>query len=426
MLARLNGVLGGVLGGESFALSQSFYYGRVEGAPFAIYQTEGKRIDDLPELDAGAMGKQAAKAACEKGGDTSGSGIGFRFLCDKLRRGSSEDDAREAIEADDGDAGEWWGRVDDRQKEDAGRLLHNCGVRFDAGEAAHFARQLEFVKAQTYDIAFGRLKSLSFLPLDTSAPEGAESITYRQWDEVHAAKVIANMADDLPQVDVFAREFTSPVSSLGAAYQWSIQDIRRAALAGSQFDLRKARAARMSIDRRIDEIGAFGIPEKSTTGFLNNANVPIFVLPNAGAWTGLTPLQVLANMNALAQSVVDATLEVEEPNTMILDTTSYGHVASTPISGGDGTDTILTVFLRNSPYITSVQQWSKLNTAGAASVPRAVVYDRSDRVLTYNIPLLFEQLPPQARNLSFVVSVHSRVGVVEMHYPLAIAYADIA
>lgn len=315
-------------------------------------------------------------------------------------------------------------RVDAQMIEDAERLLRNCGVRLDAGESAHFARQLEYVKAQTYDIMFGRLKSLSFIPLDTSAPPGTESITYQQWSEVSMAKVIANMADDLPQVDVFAAEFTSAVASIGASYQWSIQDIRRSAMANSQFDLRKARAARMSIDRRIDEIGAVGIPEKGTTGLTNHANVPLVVLPTPGAWTGLTPTQILANLNFLAQSIVTLTGEIEQPNTLVLPTAAYGHVASTPFLGGDGTDTILTVFLRNSPYITSVQQWSKLNTAGVGAVTRAVCYDRSDRVLSYNIPLLFEQLPPQPRNLSFVVPVHSRVGVVEVHYPLALAYAD--
>ncbi len=317
-------------------------------------------------------------------------------------------------------------KVDERDIDAAGRLLYDVGERrFDVNETAHFARQLEFVKAQTYDIAFGKLKSLQFIPLDTSAPEGAESVTYRQWTEVEMAQIIANMADDLPQVDVLANEFTSPVKSLGASYQWTIQDIRRSALAGSQFDLRKARAARLSIDRRMDEIAANGIPEVGTTGLLNNANVPVFVFPNAGAWDAIATNLVLENLNALAQSIVDLTLEIEQPNTMLLPTAEFGIVASTPISALNGsTDTIMTVFLRNSPYITQLDQWSKLTAAGAGGVPRVVCYDRTDRVLQFNVPLLFEQLPPQPRNLSFLVPVHARVGVVEMHYPRALAYAD--
>jgi len=47
-------------------------------------------------------------------------------------------------------------RVDARTKAHAARLLDACGVRFDENETAHFARQLEFVKAQTYDIERGK------------------------------------------------------------------------------------------------------------------------------------------------------------------------------------------------------------------------------------------------------------------------------
>ncbi len=40
------------------------------------------------------------------------------------------------------------------------------------------------------------------------------------------------------------------------------------------------------------------------------------------------------------------------------------------------------------------------------------------------MPLRFESLPPQPKNLAFKVPGHARAGVVEMHYPLACAYAD--
>ncbi len=56
LVARLNGALGGVLAAESFTLGQVFYFGAVEGAPYACIQTfdepdEGSFIDELHELD---------------------------------------------------------------------------------------------------------------------------------------------------------------------------------------------------------------------------------------------------------------------------------------------------------------------------------------------------------------------------------------
>ncbi len=48
MVGRVNAVLGGVLATESFTLSQSYYFGRVEGAPYVAYASQGQPIDAVP------------------------------------------------------------------------------------------------------------------------------------------------------------------------------------------------------------------------------------------------------------------------------------------------------------------------------------------------------------------------------------------
>ncbi|MGF1550923.1 MAG: DUF5906 domain-containing protein [Paracoccaceae bacterium] len=72
--------------------------------------------------------KRGTKAASQapRGGDESGSGLAFKWLCDRFRDGASEEAARAAIEADDGSAGEWWSRVDDRQR---ARAIANARLR---------------------------------------------------------------------------------------------------------------------------------------------------------------------------------------------------------------------------------------------------------------------------------------------------------
>lgn len=59
-LARLNGVLWGGASPESFALSQSYYYGRVRGVEFRIELVEGDCIDERDDLDATAVSPSAA------------------------------------------------------------------------------------------------------------------------------------------------------------------------------------------------------------------------------------------------------------------------------------------------------------------------------------------------------------------------------
>jgi hypothetical protein len=51
-LARVNGLLGGVLANESFVLSQSYYFGGLVYRPADVIVNRGRRIDLLSDLDA--------------------------------------------------------------------------------------------------------------------------------------------------------------------------------------------------------------------------------------------------------------------------------------------------------------------------------------------------------------------------------------
>jgi hypothetical protein len=62
LVARLNGVLDGILAGESFTLSQSYFYGRHPTNTFTCVATfddptDGRCIDQMDDLDAIAIGK---------------------------------------------------------------------------------------------------------------------------------------------------------------------------------------------------------------------------------------------------------------------------------------------------------------------------------------------------------------------------------
>ena len=51
----------------------------------------------------------------------------------------------------------------------------------------------------------------------------------------------------------------------------------------------------------------------------------------------------------------------------------------------------------------------------AGTGPRMLTYQRDPEILELIIPQDFEQFPPQARNLAFVVPCHARIGGVVTH-----------
>ncbi len=55
LLARLNGALGGILAGESFTLSQGYYFGPTPGCTVETIVTKGQRVDTLERLDGGRV-----------------------------------------------------------------------------------------------------------------------------------------------------------------------------------------------------------------------------------------------------------------------------------------------------------------------------------------------------------------------------------
>jgi len=84
---------------------------KVAGPKYLQQQKSGNGHDDNPYS---AYGREAAKRLDHQY-DESGSGYGFRFMQGCHAEDMSYGEAREAILADDGDAGEWANRTDERQ-----------------------------------------------------------------------------------------------------------------------------------------------------------------------------------------------------------------------------------------------------------------------------------------------------------------------
>lgn len=84
LVARINGVLGGILTSESFTLSQSFYFGRVAGVEYEAIAIDGDYIDHRDDLDSVAVFPEGQAASGGARDDTTDD-----ELREKIRAGVS-------------------------------------------------------------------------------------------------------------------------------------------------------------------------------------------------------------------------------------------------------------------------------------------------------------------------------------------------
>lgn len=310
------------------------------------------------------------------------------------------------------------------------------GQRLDANESAFFNRQLEHVKANTYDVKYDNLKAANgeIFEIDTSASNGDDVITYRQYDQVGMAKIISDYADDLPRSDVKGKEFSSKVRSLGSSYGYSVQEIRRAAKSGTPLQERQARAARRSIDQLVESLAWYGDEDHGLIGLFNNPNITAATVQTGSTtsnvrWIGATPknpLEILEDLNKAVRDMISITNGVEAPDFVGLPVEQWSTVMTTPLQSGSDT-TIAEFFLKNNPsvrrleWINQFKDVNPLPSGASGTKDVMVVMNTSPDTMVLEMPQIFEQFDPEQRNLEFVVNCHARCGGLTIYYPLAVA-----
>jgi hypothetical protein len=295
-------------------------------------------------------------------------------------------------------------------------------TRLDATETVFFQRELEVVKAKSYDVKYPELKCRRLIPVSFDAGTGAESIVYQQYDQVGMAKIIGSYANDLPRADITGKEFVAKIKSLGSSFGYNIQEIRNASMAGKPLQARKANAAKRAILQAENNIAYFGDASTGLIGFLNNPNISQTVVP-AGVggtlWEDKTPDEILLDLNNAADFITESTNGVELPDTLLLPLKQYNYIKSTPRSALSDT-TILAYFLANNGYIKTVEWVNELKAVGVGGADVMVCYRRDPDVLTLEIPQDFEQFPEQEVGLEYIVPCHQRIGGVLVYYPMAV------
>lgn len=305
---------------------------------------------------------------------------------------------------------------------------------FDSAEDASvfFARELDYVKSQSYDVEYPELTALSLFPMSSEVDPGAETVTYYSYDKVGLAKIISNYATDLPRADVKGKPTTAIIKSLGASYGYSIQEMRASAMAGKSLDTRKAESARYQIDYLNNKIAWCGDEETGLRGVLSkDTDVPLYVLANGAKgstkWSEKTEDEILADINGMLKQMARTTKKVEKPDTLGLPSEAYLELQGRRIEGT--ATTVLSYIQENLKDIKEIVSCPELDPDSVDTNPYAketdgqgvmLLFKNDPKKLTIENPLPFKQHPVQTKGLEMEVPCEARTAGAIIYYPMSL------
>lgn len=316
-------------------------------------------------------------------------------------------------------------------------------IRSDAASSRHFARDLEFIEAKTYDEQFPELKMANgdVIPIDTSVPVGATTFGYRMFRGVsHAILMHSYAAGNLPGTDVRGSLHTQRTVGIGNYYGWGLDDVYASQFTGMPLDRDFSRNAKRAHHQQWNYVGLFGDNETEIRGLINHQNITVLSAPDSSGtpgnstWEVKTGTEILADLNAVINVIPDQTLEMENANQCAMPSPLFRLIAE-QIMSVDNTETVLTVIRRQRPEVNfypllelspgnSIKPGQSGAAAQALSSRAIFAYRKGDSKAELVMPQRFTQQPLQQIDLFFKIPCHSKIGGTRMRYPRSAARMD--
>lgn len=314
----------------------------------------------------------------------------------------------------------------------------NTHVMNDAQQVAmsFLIRQAALIEPTVYAIKYQDIQYPTLVPVDTSAPDWIQSVTYFSMDSVGQAQWFHGAAQDIPKVELTREKFETTVSMAAIGYGYNLEELGTAQLLGMNLTADKASAARRVAEEKIEQVAFVGDTAKGFSGLVNSATPTATTAPadgtgSATTFASKTPDQILRDINGQITGIFTGTLGAEIADTILLPYSVLLDLSTRRIDAVNQT-TILEWIERNNIYTRTTGQpllirgvFGFLDTAGASSTKRMVAYRRSPEVLKFHMPMPFRFLQAwQTGPIRFDVPGLFRVGGVDIRRPKAVRYLD--
>ena len=316
---------------------------------------------------------------------------------------------------------------------DIARLIDQ-DTRLTDDDGIFFQRQLEAIEAQTYDVLYPDLEARSCFKTNTFGGAGARTLTYRSFDRIGKAQVINARATDLPKSDISGKEYSISVKSVGVAYDYDIDEIAAAQMAGMPLEARKTMAARRGYEEYINSVVWRGDADAGLNGLFTISEIrriPV-AAGNGGktTWKDKTPDEVIADLTNACGDMYAGTKKIHAPKEIWMSTLNWNYIFSTPRSPMSD-KTIGDYFCENNQFGIKKENVKPLNElaegipmgtgagAGCFIILNQATPEGMETVrIRETLPLQF--LPVQLHGLVYEVPGRGRFAGLEVTYPRAI------
>lgn len=285
----------------------------------------------------------------------------------------------------------------------------------DAQAALGFViHQRSHIEAELLKKEYPATSYASLIPVDTTAPDFAASVTFFSQEGAGRAKFINGKANDVPLIDVRQNKFEQTVHMAGLAYSFSREEIGAASALGLNLSAEGAQAADEAADQTLDELAFVGNSEIGAEGLTNMTGITSVAA--TGAFTTLTPDQIIADLMGLVGQIRSATKNVETPDTLLVPIATEVLLNTTRL-----TDTGVSL----GQYIAqaAARNGTPMTIVGVHHLTtKAVMYRRDPKVLKMHLPMPLTFIEPQSVGLNVVVHGMLRAAPVSIRRPGAVRY----
>lgn len=302
---------------------------------------------------------------------------------------------------------------------------------------AFLTPQLWRIESEVYQTKYPNFELDGLITVNEDGDMWDVGTVFYSRNMVGRAEFLSGKGFDMPYAGQTNEQNTRGYHLAGIGYEWTVQEMQRAAKLGRALGSEKAGDATMVakvFKRSVAMTGrtpGAATSEKGWTGLINDPNVPATNVAATGtgtttAWANKSPDVISSDIWSAVNAVETQTGETHTATTVGLPTAKLRYIEQTRMTDGSGR---IVDFIRGDNAAggrtINFVNIRELAGAGASGTDRLVAWDNDRLVAQFHLPGDHTFLQPrQASDMTYSVGGIMNVGGTEIRLPKAMTYRD--